>query len=157
MAQHPSRNSLPSPDEPRPSAAQRAEANRASGHGRTFWWLWSLAATAVGATTTAWAEQQFQRGVPVILGALGGFILGAIEASLINRRLRIRIGLEAPRLILAGAGTVCCLAFAVSGILLPSIQYAVAAALCAAAVGVSLPRRQDGHRTTSHTSRRQMP
>jgi hypothetical protein len=79
-----------------------------------------------GAIITAWAEQQFQRGVPVILGALGGFIIEAIEASLINKRLGSRTGSEAPRLIVVGVGTIISLALGITG-LLPSIERTVVA------------------------------
>lgn len=140
MTQPASRDSLRPPDRPSPSAVHHGRAGRVSGHGRSFWWLWSFATAVAGAIITAWAEQQFQRGVPVILGALGGFIIGAVEASLINKRFGSRTGRETPRLIFAGIGTVFSLALGVTAAFLPSIECAIAAGLSAAAVGVLLAR-----------------
>jgi hypothetical protein len=118
-------------------AARRPNAKRLSGRG--FWWLWSLTLAAAGAVITVWAEQWFQRGVPMLVGVLGGFIVGAIEASIIQRRLGKRTVIaSAPHLILAGAGTVLSLALALSAAMLPSIECAIAAVLCAASIGVLL-------------------
>jgi hypothetical protein len=39
---------------------------------------------------TAVAEQQLQRGVPTMVGAIGGLIIGGVEAALITRRSRGR-------------------------------------------------------------------
>jgi drug/metabolite transporter (DMT)-like permease len=129
MTQPASRDSLPRPESRSPSDAHHPGADRVSGHGRSFWWLSSLAIAAAGAIITAWSEQQFQRGVPVILGALGGFIIGAVEASLINKRFGSGTGRETPRLIFAGIGTVFSLALGVSAAFLPSIECAIAAGL----------------------------
>ena len=109
--------------------------------GRGFWWLWSLAMAAAGAVITVWAEQSFHRGVPIFVGVLGSFVIGAIEASLIQRRLGKHTGMaSAPHLILAGAGTVLSLALVLSAAMLPSIWAAIAAALCTAGVGIVLAR-----------------
>ena len=138
-------NWLPRPDEFGPSAARRPETDMLSGRG--FWWLWSLAIAAAGALITAWAEQWFQRGVPILVGVLGSFVIGAIEASLIQRRAGKHTGIaSAPHLFLAGAGTVLSLALVLSAAMLPSIECAIAAVLCAASVGVLLARAcQDCH------------
>lgn len=148
-------NWLPRPDEAGPSAARRPETDMLSGRG--FWWLWSLAVAAAGAVVTAWAEHWFQRGVPILVGVLGSFVIGAIEASLIQRRLGKRTGMpSAPHLILAGAGTVLGLALVLSAAMLPSIECAIAAVLCAASVGVFLARAcQDCHRPDATAPRRQ--
>ena len=109
--------------------------------GRGFWWLWSLAMAAAGAVVTVWAEQSFDRGVPVLVGVLGSFVVGAIEASLIQRRLGEDTGMaSAPHLFLAGGGTVLSLALVLSAAMLPSIWAAIAAVLCAAGVGIVLAR-----------------
>ena len=109
--------------------------------GRGFWWMWSLAMAAAGAVITAWAEQWLQRGVPIVVGVLGSFVIGAIEASLIQRRLGKHTGIaSAPHLILAGAATVLSLALVLSAAMLPSIECAIAAVLCATGVGVFLAR-----------------
>ena len=118
------------------AAARRPDTHRLSGRG--FWWLWSLSLAAAGAGITVRAEQWFQRGVPMLVGVLGGFIVGAIEASVIQRRLGKRTVLpSASHLIWAGAGTVLSLALLLSAAMLPSIGCAIAAVLCAASVGVS--------------------
>ena len=85
---------------------------------------------------------------PILVGVLGSFVIGAIEASLIQRRLGKHTGIaSAPHLILAGAGTVLSLALVLSAAMLPSIECAIAAVLCAASVGVFLTRAcQDCHR-----------
>jgi hypothetical protein len=126
-------------DESGPTAARRLDTKRLSGRG--FWWLWSLALAAAGAGITVWAEQWFQRGVPMLVGVLGGFIVGAIEASVIQRRLgKHAVMASAPQLIWAGAGTVLSLALLLSAAILPSIGCAIGAVLCAASVGVFLAR-----------------
>jgi hypothetical protein len=103
--------------------------------------LWSLTLAAAGAVITEWAEQWFQRGVPMLVGVLGGFVVGPIEASVIQRRMGKRTVIaSAPHLILAGAGTVLSLALVLSAAMLPSIGWAIAAVLCAASVGVILAR-----------------
>jgi len=96
---------------------------------------------------TVWAEQLFDRGVPVLIGFLGSFIVGAVEASVIQRRLGVhRILASAPKLFAAGAGTVLSLAFMLSAAMLPSIWAALAAVLCAAGVGIVLGHAgRDGH------------
>ena len=82
-----------------------------------------------------------QRGVPIVVGVLGSFVVGAIEASLIQRRLGKHTGMaSAPHLFLAGAGTVASLALVLSAAMLPSIGCAIAGVLCAAGVGVFLAR-----------------
>jgi len=61
----------------------RPEANLLGGRG--FWWLWSLAIAAAGAVITAGLSSGSQRGVPILVGILGSFVVVAIEASLIQR------------------------------------------------------------------------
>ena len=138
-------NWLPRPDETGPSAARRPETDLLSGRG--FWWMWSLAMAVAGTVITAGAEQWFQRGVPIVVGVLGSFVVGAIEASLIQRRLGKHTGMaSAPHLILAGGGTVLSLALVLSAAMLPSIWAAIAAVLCAAGVGIVLAHAcQDCH------------
>jgi hypothetical protein len=71
----------------------------------------------------------------------GGFIVGGIEASVIQRRLSKHTGMaSAPHLILAGAGTVLSLALVLSPVMLPSIWAAIAAVLLAVSVGIFLAR-----------------
>lgn len=79
------------------------------------------------------------------------------EASLIQRRPGKHTGMpSAPHLILAGAGIVLSLALILSAAMLPSIECAVAAVLCAASVGVFLARAcQDCHRLDATAPGRQ--
>lgn len=124
--------------------------------GRGFWWLWSLAMAAAGAIITAGAESWNQRGVPILVGVLGSFVVGAIEASLIQRRVGKHTGMaSAPHLILAGGGTVLSLALMLSAAMLPSVECAVATVLCAASVGVFLARACRDCRPLDTTAPRQ--
>jgi drug/metabolite transporter (DMT)-like permease len=77
----------------------------------SFWWLWPVATGTAAAMMRALAEQQLQRGVPTMLGAIGGLIIGGVEAALITRRSRGRHpGWR--RLIWLALATMVCLALA---------------------------------------------
>jgi hypothetical protein len=54
----------------------------------SFWWLWPVATGAAAAMMTAVVEQQLQRGVPTMVGVIGGLIIGGVEAALMIRRSR---------------------------------------------------------------------
>jgi hypothetical protein len=85
---------------------------------------------------TAVAEQQLQRGVPVIVGAIGGLIVGGVEAALMTRRSRgPHLGWR--RLIWLALATLVCLALGLSAIVLAAPGFAIAATLGAGIVGVS--------------------
>jgi MFS family permease len=66
---------------------------------------------------TAVAEQQLQRGVPTMVGAIGGLIIGGVEAALMTRRSRgHHLGWR--RLIWLALATMVCLALAPSALVL---------------------------------------
>jgi hypothetical protein len=81
---------------------------------------------------TAVAEQQLQRGVPTMVGAIGGLIIGGVEAALMTRRSRGR-HLGWRRLIWLALATM--VSLAVSAIVLAAPGFAIAAILAAGTIG----------------------
>ena len=83
----------------------------------SFWWLWPVATGAAAAMMTAVAEQQLHRGVPTMVGAIGGLIIGGVEAAPMTRRSRgHHLGWR--RLIWLALATMVCLALALSALVL---------------------------------------
>jgi hypothetical protein len=72
----------------RPCRPRGASKNEVPSLAISFWWLWPVATGAAAARMTAVAEQQLQRGVPTMVGAIGGLIIGGVEAALMTRRSR---------------------------------------------------------------------
>jgi hypothetical protein len=96
--------------------------------------LWPIATGTAAAMMTAVAEQQLQRGVPTMVGAIGGLIIGGVEAALMTRRSRgHHLGWR--RLIWLALATMVCLALALSAIVLPAPGLAIAATLGAGTIG----------------------
>jgi uncharacterized membrane protein YhaH (DUF805 family) len=118
----------------RPRRPRGAPNSEERSHARSFWWLWPVATGAAAAMMTAVAEQQLQRGVPVMLGAIGGLIIGGVEAALMTRRRRgLHLGWR--RLIWLALATLVCLGLAVSAIVLAAPGFAIAATLGAGTIG----------------------
>ena len=120
-----------------------AAKNEVRPHAISFWWLWPVATGAAAAMMTAVAEQQLQRGVPIMVGAIGGLIIGGVEAALIIRRSRGR-PLGWRRLIWLVLATMVCLALAVSAIVLAAPGFAIAAILAAGTIGACFAYRAWG-------------
>jgi hypothetical protein len=110
-----------------------------------FWWLWPVATGAAAAIMTAVAEQQLQRGVPTTVGAIGGLIIGGVEAALMTRRSgRPHLGWR--RMIWLALATMVFLALTLSAIVLAAPSFAIAATLGAVMIGACFAYQPWGRR-----------
>jgi hypothetical protein len=66
----------------RPRRPHSAARSQVPPHPISFWLLWPVATGPAAAMMTAVAEHQLQRGLPTMVGAIGGLIIGGVEAAL---------------------------------------------------------------------------
>jgi hypothetical protein len=118
----------------RPRRPHGAAKNEVPPHAISFWWLWPVATGTAAAMMTAVAEHQLQRGVPTMVGAIGGLIIGGVKAALMTHRGRgHHLGWR--RLIWLALATMVCLALALSATVLAAPGFAIDATLGAGTIG----------------------